>query len=324
MIFDEKISETISLSRILDSFIEDDESPEVICNFLLQYYNDCFDILYNSNLSNRIFQIDFIVKCNQKEIDFICDLIEDNKVESSVWLVLCWQILRSNIDNRIKYRFKNFPKNAVLSHVYCRGSKHIQEFDSIFLNDIDKFDNLSYIANNISNEEFLNITEDLNYSLLTNRLLQYDFFYNLKIERQYLFIKNIFHSIDMKTGIYGHSLVKFIKQILSSDIDADVKFLVYSEMVKRDWIRYIIEKNLTVDENVEIETSTSYSRLMMTMTLNGIDFIIEDVILKLLYLSKIDILIEMYKHDNELIEKFFDVRNLIEFFMEKYKDKTIG
>ena len=95
-------------------------------------------------------------------------------------------------------------------------------------------------------------------------------------------------------------------------------------MVKRDWIRYIIEKNLTVDENVEIETSTSYSRLMMTMTLNGIDFIMEDVILKLLYLSKIDILIEMYKHDNELIEKFFDVRNLIEFFMEKYKDKTIG
>ena len=128
----------------------------------------------------------------------------------------------------------------------------------------------------------------------------------------------------MKTGIYGHSLVKFIKQNLSSDIDADVKFLVYSEMVKLDWIRYIIEKNLTVDENVEIETSTSYSRLMMTMTLNGIDFIIEDVILKLLYLSKIDILIEMYKHDNELIEKFFDVRNLIEFFMEKYKDKTIG
>ena len=29
MTFDEKISETISLSMILDSFIEDDESPEV-------------------------------------------------------------------------------------------------------------------------------------------------------------------------------------------------------------------------------------------------------------------------------------------------------
>lgn len=322
MTFDEKISETIPLSRILDSFIEDDESPEVICTFLEQHYDDCFDILYNSNLSNRIFQIDFIVKCHQKEVDFIHRVIENCKAETSVWLVLCWQILSSNLDKRIKHRFN--LKNKELSHVYTRGSKHIQEFDSIFLNDIDKFGNLSDIANKISNEKFFSITNDLNYSLLTNRFLQYDFFYNLNVEKQYIFIKNIFRSIDMKTRIYGHSLVKFIKQILSSDIDSKVKFMVYSEMIKRDWIGYIIGKNLTADEHMEIETSTSYPRLMMTMDLNGIDFIMEDVILKLLYLKKLDILIEMYKRDIELIEKFFDIRNLIEFFMDNHKVKSIG
>lgn len=82
MTFDEKISETISLSRILDSFLEDEENPEVICNFLSQHYNDCFDILYNSNLSNRIFQIDYIVRCNQSQLDFICDIIEKSRDKS--------------------------------------------------------------------------------------------------------------------------------------------------------------------------------------------------------------------------------------------------
>ena len=33
MTFDEKISETISLSRILDSFLEDEENPEVVISY---------------------------------------------------------------------------------------------------------------------------------------------------------------------------------------------------------------------------------------------------------------------------------------------------
>ena len=48
MTYDIKISEDVSLSKILDSFIIDDENPNIIVAFLKQYSNNLYDILLNS------------------------------------------------------------------------------------------------------------------------------------------------------------------------------------------------------------------------------------------------------------------------------------
>ena len=94
MTYDFDISSEVSLSRILDAFIIDDEKPELIVEFLQQHEDNIEDILQYSLYCNRLFQLDFFLKCSSSDQEYIIRLLKQIDMRDASMLV--WQILRSN------------------------------------------------------------------------------------------------------------------------------------------------------------------------------------------------------------------------------------
>lgn len=62
MNYDDRFSEKVSLSRVLDYFLEKEESPLVVSSFLEDHADDVDDIMECAALSGRMFSVDYVAR----------------------------------------------------------------------------------------------------------------------------------------------------------------------------------------------------------------------------------------------------------------------
>lgn len=266
MTYDFDISNEVSLSKILDAFIIEDEKPEVIISFLKQHEDNIKDILKYSLYCNRLFQLDFFLRCGNDEQEYVIDMLE--QIDQYDAALLAWQILQSNSKNaqHLKYsfrqRFRKIFENIYseeIRHPYSNGHEvYVASLDALCFKSAQ--DNLvSRIPNIVDANKLLKTFKYMSYSLFQKRLIQYDFFAELDIASKYAFLNAVFSPAHIFSKSTANTIVKFILQILDSDEDIEIKRFC----VKRFKCAFSPNDILDEHERKLVDQCTSFAEFMM-------------------------------------------------------------
>lgn len=325
MLFDENISENVSLSKILDCFILEEEKPSIIISFLKDHKKDLRKIFFYSDYSNRLFFLDFIAKMNDREAeDFskIVDKLYDSEHfgtwENKSFIYLVWQVKRSNLPQHIKnvfnacINYKYSPK-----HPYSRKAKPscIEAFDNVFCDVNKDIETIADEINPIDNEIFKKICCSFEYSIFKDRIFQEDLFVLLEPVKQFILLNSL---KEYKGSLfYSISGSNFFRQVLSSsNVDVEIKYYIYKYLFLKEHDTGIISNLIIFRSDYKtgrtLLESKTLSQVLMKLELNGIDDFASDVILYFLYNHMESWLFELIDVDRELIENHFNVCDLIE------------
>ena len=309
MVYDNQLSDDVSLSRILDTFIESGESPTIIVQFLKKYDDDFKDIAARSLYIERIYCSDYLRKCKLLEAEYFLSHLDD--IDSISAMYCAWQCLmlaaakpEFSFLKKYTFDFVHKQENGGIRHPHAGYG-----YDDIKSIDID------FIMNGFCPElAFDSFTHDelekfINggvHSLFATRLFQFDCFVACSNLQQYVIIKNVKNLPEFIS-------FKFAKQLLVSDIAPDIKY----EIIKQEVLPYIAALTLTdVVANEElfkmIDKAKNYPSIAIYMTLNGEDAI-ADGILYMLASGKYKMLAEMAELDEETMEKNFPIKDLIDY-----------
>ena len=290
MTFDETISSDVCLSQVLGAFLLEDEKPEVIVEFLKQHDDSFKDIVRDSCCFAKMFQLDWLFKCHEPEIEFSVSHLK--KIPLKVAAYFAWQICKSEskVSDRLKYRLRNelswILGSKSLHHPYGRSmiGKSSAVLDQWFFN-VAKHDAICDIprADNFTLEMFRELMTGLNHSLFRERILQLDFFMACNEIQKFILVKELPNVDDAIAA-------RFIEQVFMADVSTEIKREICKHVARRNWFndRYEIMCPGRADEQSldpsfflahctlgkehvleMMESCDSFSELLMKMTLEG-------------------------------------------------------
>lgn len=305
MTFDNKISENISLSKILDCFLEENENPKIIISFLEDHEKNISDILMYSDLSGRLLSIDFISKCSFIDLQKYYRLLKNVHID-----FLIWQILQSNLSERVKNLFRPLLiNNYNVRHPYSHSNTNtIQLFDKLFVDVGKDINEICENINRISDSKFEEISHEFNNSLFEDRFYQLDVFENLSPSKQYLTVHSLKHISYFKC-----THMKFIRQLLISNIETDTKVEIYN-ILSKFYIPYyfVVQNDISDEMNILLDKNLSFEEVMMKSFLYGLDNLAGELIFIWLIHGRIDMLKKLLNHNREILVEYFDICDLIE------------
>lgn len=309
MVYDEQLSNDVSLSRILDAFIESGETPTTIVRFLKQYDSDFNDIVARSLYIDRIYCSDYLRKCSWSEAEYFLSHLDDIDKLSAMYCA--WQCLilaaskpEFSFLKKHSFDFVHNPDNNGIRHPYAGyGYNNIKSIDTDFIMNGFypelAFDSFTYDEL----EKFINGGV---HSLFAIRLFQFDCFNACSVLHKFVIIKSL-------TDLPEFIVFKFVKQLLVSDIAPDVKY----EIIKQGVLPYIMAFSLANTDDMAdlfrlIDKAQDYASIAIHMTLNGEDAI-ADGILYMLACKKYKMLAEMAELDPDTMRNNFPINDLIEY-----------
>ena len=184
-VYDCSISDDISLSRILDAFIEEGESSSTIVKFL-KAHEDCFrDIAARSLLIDRVFCSLYLKDCSAQDALWLLDHLDCIDMQQACYCA--WQILLDAHINKMNCPLvlaemsrtaANFvraaaPKNGVHHPHSCYGYTEMSQFDAeITVNGLCP----ELIFDSMKVDDVNRLLKGISKSLFAGRLLQFDVF----------------------------------------------------------------------------------------------------------------------------------------------------
>jgi len=325
MIYDEQLSDDVSLSRILDAFIEAEDSPEIVVQFLKQYDSDFKDIAARSLYIDRIYCSDYLRKCSWTEAEYFLSHLED--VDKLSAMYCAWQCLMLAASKpefaylkKYAFDFVHNPSNSDVRHPHAGyGYADVKSIDIDFI--MNGFcPELAFDA--FTHDELEKFINGGAHSLFATRLFQFDCFNACSDLHKFIIIKSL-------KNLPRFIVCKFTKQLLTSSISPDIKYEIFKQGII-SWIGAIDQ--IDFDSNKElfkmIDKAKNYPSIAIYMTLNGEDAI-ADCILYMLASGKYKILAEMAEFDEETMEKNFPIKDLIDYIKsntclieaQKHKEK---
>lgn len=308
MTFDSTISKDVSLSKVLDAFILDDESPSIIVAFLKQHDDAFADILQYSFYCNRLFQLDFFLKCGEDEQQYIITKLKDVNIYDAA--MLTWQVLKSNSGKvqHVKYRLRK-----ELKWILENGPRHPYGYHhEAFIGQLDdvcfklaESDQIHELPTIVKPERLNTFFQYLSYSLFQDRLLQYDFFANLNDVGKHVFCYNVFGSCKPS------SLKRLALQILDSDEIPEVKELCFNSMYQQFVPTDILDEK-TLDLVIKCK---SFPELMLKMTIFNTD--VSQYIALYLLLFKPKWIKEWVEYDKDNLNMNLNISELSEYLSKK-------
>lgn len=307
MNYDFSLSENVSLSRILDQLINDNEPPEVIINFLKMHDNDFKDIIAKSFCWKRIFQLDFIFECNDACIDYIVSKLTCIGNKAAMYLV--WQVCKTEtelpkyVKDKVRtYAFihlNGYDRNFSSPYSSINGKIVGQQYDAAFF---DACNNKCLIDAmcRMPDDKLHDYCNNLEYSLFKDRFLQYDVFSCLSDIQKFIVLRSICKAISYATYI------EFITQVLESDERPEVKFKA---------IEYL-EQFLyaTPNENDYVKCS-SFSELLIRMSIEGV-YDYHSIIQEMLNYKRLDILKDWIEYDEAGFNEAYNISGLVKYMLK--------
>lgn len=306
MNYDFSLSENVSLSRILDQLINDNESPEVIINFLKMHDNDFKDIIAKSFCWKRIFQLDFIFECNDACIDYIVSKL--TCISNKVAMYLVWQVCKNETElpKYVKDKVRTYVSitngydmNFSSPYSSINGKIVWHNYDSVFF---DACNNKCLIDAmcRMPDDKLHDYCNNLEYSLFKDRFLQYDVFSCLSDIQKFIVLRSICKAISY--AMY----IEFITQVLESDERPEVKFKA---------IEYL-EQFLyaTPNENDYVKCS-SFSELLIRMSIEGV-YDYHSIIQEMLNYKRLDILKDWIEYDEAGFNEAYNISGLVKYMLK--------
>lgn len=320
-VYDSSISDDVSLSRILDAFIEEGESSSTVVKFL-KLHEDCFsDIAARSLLVDRVFCSHYLKDCSAQDALWLLEHLGCIDVQQACYCA--WQILLDAHINKMNCpivlaemsrKAADFvrvaaPKNGVRHPHSSYGYSEVKMFDyAVAENGICPellFDNMTLDGAN-------RVLKGISMSLFAGRLMQLDVFESSSDQVKYLMLND---------SAYAPSfiLMKFLKQLLTSRVDPSVKY----EVIKKNLIAHAYDRRaayssiglpctVSTDLYKVLSHAKSYPEIAIQLQLQGEDAI-ADSIFTLLYLNKHKVLAEMAEMDEDTMQKNFPVKDLVDY-----------
>lgn len=312
--FDDNFSSSVSLSKILDVFFIENEDHSIILEFLKQHDEFFKEIISNSIYWTRIFQLDFILECNHKEISYIISKLKSIPGKHAAYC--CWQILNSNsgCSNSIKYEFRKemawILDRFSTSHPYSSYmSRSEAEYDKLIANSFQKriaIDELANKFNMMNADDFKDYMSNLNASLFKYRILQYDLFEHLAPERKWIFISSI-------KDLANEKFEYFTLQVLDSNEDNEIKDMLLDSVCEC----WCYDKGDTYGDCID---ASSFGEMMLNMTIAG-GINQRKLILMLIECKKWKRLKEWKDFNIEEFNDILNIGDLVEYKMKKMNNE---
>ena len=309
MNYDFSLSENVSLSRILDQLINDNESPEVIINFLKMHDNDFKDIIAKSFCWKRIFQLDFIFECNDACIDYIVSKL--TCISANVAMYLVWQVCKTETElpKYVKDKFRTYTLHLngydmKFSSPYSsiNGKMVWHYYDIVFFDACNKKCLIDAICR-MPDDKLHDYCNNLEYSLFKYRFLQYDVFSCLSDIQKFIVLRSICKAINYT--MYN----EFITQVLESDERPEVKF---------EAIKYLEQFAYAIPNENDYVKCSSFSELLIKMSIEG-TYDYHSIIQKLLEYNRLDILKDWIEYDEAGFNEAYNISDLVKYML-KLKD----
>lgn len=306
MNYDFNLSDNVSLSRILDQLINDNESPEVIINFLKMHDNDFKDIIAKSFCWKRIFQLDFIFECNDASIDYIIGKL--TCISNEVAMYLVWQICKNEtelpkyVKDKVRtYAFihlNGYDRNFSSPYSSINGKIVGQQYDAVFFDACNK----KCLIDAICRMQLYDYCNNLEYSLFKYRFLQYDVFSCLSDIQKFIVLR----SICKVTSHTSHAMYnEFITQVLESDERPEVKFEAIKAWKQFDYAM--------PNENDYVKCS-SFSELLIRMSIEGA-YDYHSIIQQMLNYKRFDILKDWIEYDEAGFNEAYNISGLVKYML---------
>lgn len=274
MTFDPKLSTTVSLSRILDSFLEEEENPSTVLSFLETHKKDIADILKWSDHSPRLFSIGFLQRCSFDEVKKFAELLlplTTYHCNSLELRYLVWMVMVSNLDISTKNIFKSLNFNTMLQKpIKHPHAGHIgadfEGIDSLLLNCDQTADGIAGILNSIRFESFERFLANITHSLYCFRIFQSDVISKLEPVELYIFINWLKHNTN-----HTYSIYKGLKEIIVSPILAQDVRLEILKNIASNYSGSLVMQIFDFPDEIEnlMTTSSSFTQFLMKMQLIG-------------------------------------------------------
>lgn len=331
MLYDQTISDTVSLSRVLDAFAYDNEPPEVVLSFLDSYNGSIADIVDSSLVKSKLFCIDFLHKCSYKQAKWIASHFDCLPMQCRC--DLAWQTAdtRSDINSGVLFMFKqHLPKilKSDVRHPYKHGAeKYVSELDDMLF-EAAKAGDITCALCNCTTSGFEEVSSWLDHSLFFRRMFQVDVFDALSVQNKYvLFKKSILDSINFyfapsqhQVEDYSEVCADFLLQVFGTKIiDDDVKkqmcsMLLSSKQVSgstRAVAMHIAETKFKMKGTKKlIDNAKHVSSVLIDLAIQGEDRY-DAVILYMLLMKKRKLLEEWIDSDPDQVRENFDIVDIV-------------
>lgn len=283
MNYDFSISDNVSLSKILDAFLINDEDPNIVIEFLKQHEECIIEICNNSICISKLFQYNFFKQLNTSAKKYFDDVIL--QIPSMIYhsIYLCWQILV--IDKHAVhtnfYRLWINKQQAVMhiEHPYKHFSEHtLYGFDQYCIQnlkvDIDPSEFIPAFLNKFDSNTYISFDKSLFFGLF----LQYEVFSQLSDCWKYLVLSKLLPNalfIDKSTYNMDCAL-RFTEQCIEFETDDEILSVIASMLSVLK--RYPYSKVQTYIENIcrdfidQFKNSQSIDELLLNCMLSGICF----------------------------------------------------
>lgn len=219
-----------ALADKLDSMLETWTSPKLIMDFLSQHSSDAAEIVHASLLSDRMFNLDFILKTNPGYASFLLKILPELDPYTRTHCI--WQTLQCTKARWSRAGFFE-PESSKLRELARRfltprdmdchpytgsATSWLEPFDDCFF-DSKSIDEASEC---IPDKCFAEFGRYVQHSLWLNRIYQADFFAISSLAKQVHMHANL-ESIPVLV------MLKFVAQILHSGLDKSVKLAFWKK-----------------------------------------------------------------------------------------------
>lgn len=232
-----KVDSVEELAEQLDSMLERWQSPISIMNFLTaQHSAKALDIVYASLLSDRMFNLDFILKTNPGYASFLVKLLPSLDPYTRTHCI--WQILQckqskwanAGFSSLESDRLRNLARNFLTGrdmdkHPYTGSmTAWLEPFDECFF---DSDISIAEASSRIPDKCFGEFDTFVKSSLWLGRIYQADFFAISSLAKQVQMHANL-------DKIPVLVMLKFVAQVLHSRMDKNIKLAFWKKANELD------------------------------------------------------------------------------------------
>jgi len=305
MVYDERISADVPLSKVLDHFLESGEHPSVIVKFLKLYEKDFTDILQSSRMFVRMIGIDFASHLKPSELSWLIENGLDCKFKDAARLV--WQFLVSDADSTIKSDVRRFISRIIYEHPH-RGFIGVtaRRLDLILAHWNKSIYEIAHELNDLDFNEYTYFMGSVTRSVFITRMLQSDFFNCLETKRQYVFIHSVFEGLE-----HLRSIENFLFQIMSENHPVEMKKEIFnffrnigSNPIDNDFLPENIRKKVSRAKN--------WPEVAIYVNLTGMENMFPDLVFHLIMVGNLKLLFSILDNEPELFREHFDIIDVLD------------
>jgi hypothetical protein len=303
MIYDEKISMEVSLSKILDYFLESGEEPSSVVNFLNLYQTRIGEVYEHSHLFARIGRLDFASRLRHDELEWLLTMwLQKNSIYAAR---LVWQILCSDANGITKRLARKFVGEIRFPHPHTGYTGRIARIlDGLISKWGFSVFEMAERLNEIGFRDYCLYMGSVGSSVFIDGMLQSDFFNCLDAKRQWVFLSNV-----LESDVDSVTLENFFFQILSEEHPVEMKLQLVKKLQKSSIRHYSLQNK---DLMKKVKTAGNWPEVAVWCQLMGIEDIFDELIFNLLKNDNRKMLFSILDNEPDLFRNSYDIIDVLE------------